>query len=101
STRRALSSRFPYTTLFRSAVTATCVSRPCRDPSQRTRFRVCQRGAGAQRDAFTSPRSTPIHGNALGGGGGDAEQGVAGDRQELRSEEHTSELQSRENLVCR
>src|SRR5690606_41317530 len=39
------------------------------------------------------------HRAGVAGGGGAPDAGEA--RSELRSEEHTSELQSRENLVCR
>src|SRR5690606_41629527 len=94
-------SLLPYTTLFRSP-------RPARSRSRRTaaakeprhdRLETCllrrvprllpvgravRRGLGRPLD--------PLAGGA-GGGGGPCPAG--------RSEEHTSELQSRENLVCR
>src|SRR2546430_13687683 len=68
------STLFPYTTLFRSAA-----RRPRRgQPRLRTPDRPA--GARAPRDAVRVP----------------------GDRAaQLRSEEHTSELQSQSNLVCR
>src|SRR2546430_12881452 len=65
------STLFPYTTLFRSE-------------SARGSLR---QGRGGARDAALSP-------SRCAGGG------VLGARQE-RSEEHTSELQSQSNLVCR
>src|SRR2546422_5108999 len=72
------STLFPYTTLFRSHAL------PCAlDP-----------GAAA-------PRARPRHRSALGRDGG--ERGAAADAvgRVARSEEHTSELQSRLHLVCR
>src|SRR5436309_8182046 len=80
------STLFPYTTLFRSAVS------PSRQPSPHTGanpgkaeelFRPPWRGCGNFPD-------TPH-----GGASGKFPQPLQ------RSEEHTSELQSRENLVCR
>src|SRR2546430_12283684 len=66
------STLFPYTTLFRS--------RPAHTPGRAAQpccaSRVCRAAAGAR-------------------------QGVARDDPPLRSEEHTSELQSQSNLVCR
>src|SRR5438034_4157935 len=67
------STLFPYTTLFRS--------------------RVAGRGQDARR-----PRRHPLRrwlGGGLGGQGGLARPALA------RSEEHTSELQSHSDLVCR
>src|SRR2546427_7446689 len=67
------STLFPYTTLFRSAALATGPARPA--------------------------ATGPIHGLAA--------QGMRGGRgrcaalENTRSEEHTSELQSQSNLVCR
>src|SRR3712207_7651696 len=76
------STLFPYTTLFRSVGVA-----PPRHPGARARHAgggaaggVAARGAGAAGDL----------------GGGSAGQQCGG-----RSEEHTSELQSRQYLVCR
>src|SRR2546422_6523157 len=72
------STLFPYTTLFRSE------EGPHREEKQRL-------FEGAQR-------------SAVQGEGGDGEHdgcGCDGAVHELRSEEHTSELQSRLHLVCR
>src|SRR3712207_8263855 len=69
------STLFPYTTLFRSS------------PEERTRSR---RGRGPQQP--TDPTGTPnLRCNLR----------ARSTRLLLRSEEHTSELQSRQNLVCR
>src|SRR3712207_7009454 len=74
------STLFPYTTLFRS------LPRLCRlDAAQ---FRPARRGGRPGR----RPRASPTPADALGD--------VPG-RQPPRSEEHTSELQSRQYLVCR
>src|SRR5690606_39348763 len=72
------STLFPYTTLFRS-------------PAGRPRLR-----GGAERDRRPAERH-------LGRGGEPPArpEGAAGVAARARSEEHTSELQSRENLVCR
>src|SRR5690606_39594064 len=76
------STLFPYTTLFRSR-TRTFQRMPmCGDGGQRGRCgasRLPHRGHGATAPTSRTSRSRP----------------------RVRSEEHTSELQSRENLVCR
>src|SRR5688572_31905000 len=85
------STLFPYTTLFRSR----------------------QKGPGPRdvREAALRRTRTPRHAEATGRGQ-DGRQTRAGDRKlatpggstqrpPLRSEEHTSELQSQSNLVCR
>src|SRR5690606_39853098 len=77
------STLFPYTTLFRS-VRAAGARQQIREPAERVlhlstnRFLTKSRSAASGATGFTRgcPRSP-------------------------RSEEHTSELQSRENLVCR
>src|SRR3712207_6865200 len=75
------STLFPYTTLFRSL-----------DRSPRSRDRPpphCPAGS----TAAVGPRRPPVRGPATVGETCDAEV--------PRSEEHTSELQSRQYLVCR
>src|SRR5690606_41836152 len=86
------STPFPYTTLFRSrgrphlAVPSRPTDRKCRPPRppwegtpERRAARVRRQTArGRDSNSFRRCRETPA-----------------------RSEEHTSELQSRENLVCR
>src|SRR3712207_7561914 len=78
------STLFPYTTLFRSAVG---VGRPA-GPGLRPAARV--------------PGRRGLRRRAAGAGGGalPARTGTAG-HGARRSEEHTSELQSRQYLVCR
>src|SRR3712207_7718412 len=68
------STLFPYTTLFRSDPSLCLVDRPRRRPGEHERARE-----------FPA-RRLPRHGR---------------DRRQQRSEEHTSELQSRQYLVCR
>src|SRR5690606_41462199 len=84
--RAPRSTLFPYTTLFRSdAIDRAPVLGPHRLPRTLVRvFRVRFDRAGVRRKA-----------RAFGQGGQRAEKRL------VRSEEHTSELQSRENLVCR
>src|SRR3989442_9956313 len=67
------STLFPYTTLFRSAAFTAFGLRGSEQTQMRTAVRIV---------------------NAAGGGG-------ASSTPALRSEEHTSELQSRPHLVCR
>src|SRR5688572_31964586 len=69
------STLFPYTTLFRS--------RSC--------HHVCRGAAFPRREQNEGGRAGRLHSAARSGAG-------AADR---RSEEHTSELQSQSNLVCR
>src|SRR3712207_7156677 len=91
------STLFPYTTLFRSrATSASAADRAAGGvPAGRVRG-ARQRDAGGREglEALEDEGDRGLH--ALGGG--DRVVG-AGDR--LRSEEHTSELQSRQYLVCR
>src|SRR2546427_7783802 len=77
------STLFPYTTLFRSR-------RPCRE----------RWGAGGQRDLPSSGQTgRGVH--ASGHHPGDTGNRDLRQGRRLRSEEHTSELQSQSNLVCR
>src|SRR5688572_32475074 len=73
------STLFPYTTLFRSGEAALARRLPCRAVVHQAAHRV---------------------GEAVGRGDGDT-QAFAADHAVRRSEEHTSELQSQSNLVCR
>src|SRR2546429_3101091 len=75
------STLFPYTTLFRSAV------------SPQTR-----RGNGSRRPLSASPTRDGAIGSARLE---DSDQQVGVEVAARRSEEHTSELQSRLHLVCR
>src|SRR5690606_42050029 len=81
------STLFPYTTLFRSAIGIHHVDIP-RDAVRRVTV-------GHEHDA---PVRRPV-GVGVGGAGVLGQVGNAAPV--CRSEEHTSELQSRENLVCR
>src|SRR5690606_41624932 len=81
--RPPTSTLFPYTTLFRSDPAGREVPRrsACRPAASR------RRGSAAQ---AARPRAR-----------GEAQRLVRRRLPRARSEEHTSELQSRENLVCR
>src|SRR5207302_9821432 len=91
------STLFPYTTLFRSGIAAVAagalallVRHGCLSSNQKRSPRTAARGLTLlYPDARASPR-------ADGRSPADARPPLA-----TRSEEHTSELQSRENLVCR
>src|SRR5699024_12642458 len=88
---------FPYTTLFRSPELFGRLG----DGQFRELGEV-----GARRDRITGEhpvpdRSAACPGRTADGGGGDRERTVGDSRVEVRSEEHTSELQSRFDLVCR
>src|SRR5690625_6470697 len=75
------STLFPYTTLFRSAVEGVCE-------------------AEVDRALGTQPAPCPRQARTMRAPGARAPVDIGGDRGE-RSEEHTSELQSRGHLVCR
>src|SRR3712207_8011195 len=79
------STLFPYTTLFRSA--------PGREDGARD-----QKPDGHRNAALGDLEEQRVGGDAVADEG---EQGRGDDREEDRSEEHTSELQSRQYLVCR
>src|SRR3712207_7982242 len=84
------STLFPYTTLFRSAIAAPFppppdAATPARPAPPTPEQDACP-GDGPDRSAASNGRP----------GGRSASR-----RAELRSEEHTSELQSRQYLVCR
>src|SRR5688572_30932056 len=92
--RRALSSTlFPYTTLFRSLRHGSPAQPPARPPRPCAQFAVFF-GAPRRRHSEVAANSRTIsartrqgHARYIGG--------------TPRSEEHTSELQSQSNLVCR
>src|SRR2546422_6600650 len=83
------STLFPYTTLFRSPISLGA-------PSDGTVLRVSPAAARRCGTRLSSSAST-LRGSNLGCGGGGSFAGAGA----LRSEEHTSELQSRLHLVCR
>src|SRR2546422_7710767 len=80
------STLFPYTTLFRSAVVAVVARRAVGRGRPR---------AGAARTGVVGRAGVPVVAR-----GPVEERGIAG-AGAVRSEEHTSELQSRLHLVCR
>src|SRR3712207_7983457 len=80
------STLFPYTTLFRSRRPLAAYRRVGGGRSSRQRAGRAERGGGGRR----------VGAQARG-----AERFGRGGAQGLRSEEHTSELQSRQYLVCR
>src|SRR3712207_6964146 len=75
------STLFPYTTLFRSPDARALIG-----PSTRATSRRPPRGRGARPPPRRKPRPSPDRRRS---------------RTTPRSEEHTSELQSRQYLVCR
>src|SRR5690606_41016037 len=85
------STLFPYTTLFRSAVHLHGAAAQPEEPGAEGGLPPGIRFTGHRLDEAKRP------------GAGRPDQPRADDRRlgRLRSEEHTSELQSRENLVCR
>src|SRR5207302_10430368 len=92
------STLFPYTTLFRSFC-----QRPVRDPTANgaaisiagpRNCRICS-SSNSKESLFYAPDSAARD----RGSGGNRDYRC--DTASRRSEEHTSELQSRENLVCR
>src|SRR5690606_39576388 len=93
------SALLPYTTLFRSWQSLRPAYRPGlphlrqwgrRKPEARRGRRRRARSAGARRSFPSSFQTFPV-----------VVVVFAGIRTSRRSEEHTSELESRENLVCR
>src|SRR5207302_9248482 len=82
---------FPYTTLFRSRRRRGA----CAAPARRALFRRQRRHPVARRQGSRPcPPCRCVRSGADG-------RGAAVPAHQQRSEEHTSELQSRENLVCR
>src|SRR3712207_6947083 len=82
------STLFPYTTLFRSPLD--------RRPGQgRGPARALREAVGLR------PQARRGEGRGLACGRREGQQGLLGFHQQNRSEEHTSELQSRQYLVCR
>src|SRR3712207_1178830 len=79
------STLFPYTTLFRSPPAAPCL--------RSGRCRAAGRGGGRRRRAGAGERSPPRPRSPC--------PAARSRRRCARSEEHTSELQSRQYLVCR
>src|SRR5690606_41033248 len=81
------STLFPYTTLFRSIIASDHGHRICDEPSGKSDRHALHEPGACDETRRNHPRIADIRRN------------VRSHRR--RSEEHTSELQSRENLVCR
>src|SRR5690606_39993795 len=89
---------FPYTTLFRSNSAST------RAPVMSATTSGASRGMSTKYGGAFTYVDSPSHANRSPSGTGSAAQRsspVNTSAYSSRSEEHTSELQSRENLVCR
>src|SRR3712207_8632281 len=82
------STLFPYTTLFRSEL------KDHRDAAADDRHLCVAKGPGGEES---------LHDQLIGAVRGHRQEGAADQsrHQRVRSEEHTSELQSRQYLVCR
>src|SRR5690606_41443659 len=96
--RRPRPATFPYTTLFRS--NADLIGRGRRPGKHKPTTPEALGRDLMERD----PEGGGRLGQFLGGGDGPSVFGVMSSSLNIlqdRSEEHTSELQSRENLVCR
>src|SRR5690606_41473967 len=91
---RTMSTRSPYTTLFRSG--RTDMPPVIINPAQSQHFSLAFAGQGAVQYQFVDQ-----HGVASPAQVSFYQNGKLQLREYTRSEEHTSELQSRENLVCR
>src|SRR3712207_8258919 len=88
------STLFPYTTLFRSQAGV-------RAPAPRDQSGRDRAGRGADQVRAAGRGGGQVRLGRLGGDRGRDEDGAPVPRQHRRSEEHTSELQSRQYLVCR
>src|SRR3712207_8286152 len=84
------STLFPYTTLFRSRFDSR---RPRARDAEQPRARIGLAGVGGARDRALVPRRACLTSAST--------LARTGRRGTGRSEEHTSELQSRQYLVCR
>src|SRR3712207_7461010 len=93
------STLFPYTTLFRSGLHGAAPPRDARRarPARAVLRRAQAGGAALLRPAAEGAGAPPHAAPVLLAGAGPAQDLRAGPR----SEEHTSELQSRQYLVCR
>src|SRR2546430_9864276 len=91
------STLFPYTTLFRSGAEAGTLARG--DGGAAPRGRARRQSAGRAPQPRLRVRATGPVGR--GGSGVRRGGGPGAHRRQGRSEEHTSELQSQSNLVCR
>src|SRR5207253_10910606 len=92
------STLFPYTTLFRSFM--TCNDRMCDPPSDHP-FEIKLKEISANSDSATKS-SIPVKDTLSGMSVAPSpDTSAESELADIRSEEHTSELQSRGHLVCR
>src|SRR5690606_40129614 len=91
--RARISTLFPYTTLFRSFEASQKLAEIMRDHG------VDRRIVSTDEIIEIEPALAPMRHLIMGGDYTPEDE--SGDAFVFRSEEHTSELQSRENLVCR
>src|SRR3712207_8734300 len=89
------STLFPYTTLFRSVDDQRDVAHAGVDRRRRVEDVAEERRAAVVRRVAVARAQAEVLGDVQRG------HAVVGRRREERSEEHTSELQSRQYLVCR
>src|SRR2546430_12479753 len=80
------STLFPYTTLFRSSRSSGAGSDLVQARNARARSSACERSSAEPVAAALAYRAAPQNRRTM---------------DSVRSEEHTSELQSQSNLVCR
>src|SRR3712207_8634381 len=90
------STLFPYTTLFRSLARLGSISRMI-GAALRNTVNPTMLEAGYKANVIPGTAAATVDGRFLYGQEEEFERQLAG----LRSEEHTSELQSRQYLVCR
>src|SRR2546430_6931374 len=83
------STLFPYTTLFRSRNDRGTHRRPRHSPPDPPEYRKTASPRDRSRDSGSNPSAVQ------------SRRTIDGTAEGLRSEEHTSELQSQSNLVCR
>src|SRR2546430_6611667 len=88
------STLFPYTTLFRSPLTRRPPPLPSAETGGGDDVQEDRSGPARRRPGSSVQPRPPGHHRGVGQRHGDPVTG-------LRSEEHTSELQSQSNLVCR
>src|SRR5690606_41646609 len=90
---------FPYTTLFRSDRVTWPLR--CRDRTIEIGRTALMAIVNASPESFSGDGDTDLQGQVAAAAAGWAAGALLVDVGGQRSEEHTSELQSRENLVCR
>src|SRR5690606_41624404 len=88
------STLFPYTTLFRSLKRSL-------NANIMRQLLTMMLSKVAEGEARIADRAATFHRNGTGDPAGAGAVGTSDAGSVARSEEHTSELQSRENLVCR